>query len=111
MSKTAVNEISQGKIWSGYDAKAIGLIDVFGGIEKAIEIAVSLSNIKEYRIISLPKKKDPLQELMLQFEGEATLKTIIMRQLGYESKLINPIEQLLNEDKIQAKIPFVIELK
>ncbi len=111
MSKTAVNEIGQGRIWSGYDAKSIGLIDVFGGIEKAITIAASLSNTKEYRIISLPKKKDPLEELILQFERKTNLPKIIIQQLGFESKLINPIENLLNEDKIQARIPFFIELK
>ena len=39
MSTEAVDEIGQGRIWTGYDAKDIGLIDTYGGLEKAIEIA------------------------------------------------------------------------
>tara|TARA_B100001250_G_scaffold76099_1_gene62339 strand:+ start:7216 stop:8871 length:1656 start_codon:yes stop_codon:yes gene_type:complete len=111
MSKTAVNEIGQGRVWTGYDAKSIGLIDAFGGIEKAIEIAAALSKTKDYRIISLPKKKDPFEELIHHLEGEASLSKIIIKKLGFNSKLINPIENILNEDKIQARIPFIIELK
>lgn len=111
MSTTAVNEIGQGRVWTGYDAKSIGLIDAFGGIEKAIEIAAGLSNTKNYRIISLPKKKDPFEELIHQLEGEASLSKMIIKKLGFNSKLINPIENILNEDKIQARIPFIIELK
>ena len=111
MSKTAVNEIGQGRVWTGYDAKSIGLIDAFGGIEKAIEIAAGLSNTKNYRIISLPKKKDPFEVLIHQLEGEASLSKIITKKLGVNSKLINPIEDILNEDRIQARIPFIIELK
>ena len=64
MNTINVDEIGEGRIWSGYDAKLIGLIDTYGGIEKAIDIASSLANIEEYRIISLPKKKDPFQELL-----------------------------------------------
>ena len=52
-----------------------------------------------------------LEELILQFERKTNLPKIIIQQLGFESKLINPIENLLNEDKIQARIPFFIELK
>ena len=53
MSAEAVDKIGQGRIWTGYDAKTIGLIDAYGGIEKAVEIAVSLAKIEDYRIISL----------------------------------------------------------
>ena len=57
MSTSAVDEIGQGRIWAGYDAKEIGLIDTYGGLEKAIDIAASLAKIEDYRIISLPKKE------------------------------------------------------
>jgi len=111
MSATAVDEIGQGRVWTGYDAKDIGLIDTYGGLEKAIEIAVYLAEIEDYRIISLPKKKDPFAELALKFGGETSISDLVMLKLGLKTGLTNPIENLLKRDKIQARIPFIMELK
>ena len=111
MSTTAVDEIGQGRVWTGYDAKSIGLIDTFGGLEKAIEIAAYLGKIENYRIISLPKKKDPFTEFALKIGSKASITDLVMQKLGYKTNLIDPIENLLTEDKIQARIPFIIQLK
>ena len=111
LSKTAVDAIGQGRVWSGYDAKHIGLVDTYGGIEKAISIAVELANITEYRIISLPKKKDPFTELAMTLGKEGSISEILMKKIGVQTKLTKPIENLLEQDVIQARIPFIIELK
>ena len=111
MSTTAVDEIGQGRVWTGYDAKDIGLIDTYGGLEKAVEIAVYLAEIEDYRIISLPKKKDPFAELALKFSGETSISDLVILKLGLKTELTNPIENLLKRDKIQARIPFIMELK
>ena len=112
MSKIAVDEIGQGRVWTGYDAKSIGLIDAYGGIEKAIEIAVLLAKVEDYRIISLPKKKDPFAELALKLGEKASLSEVIGRKLGFnKSEMIEPLNILLKQEKIQARIPFIIELK
>ena len=111
MSTTAVDEIGQGRVWTGYDAKDIGLIDTYGGLEKAIEIAVYLAEIEDYRIISLPKKKDPFAELALKFGGETSISDLVMLKLGLKTELTNPIENLIKRDKIQARVPFIMKLK
>jgi len=111
MSTTAVDEIGQGRVWTGYDAKEIGLIDVFGGLEKAIEIAAILAKTEDdYRIISLPKKKDPFAELAIKLGEETSISDIVMQKLGLNSELINPIENILKQDKVQARIPYYIEI-
>jgi protease-4 len=112
MSTIAVDEIGQGRVWTGYDAKSIGLIDTYGGIEKAIEIAVLLAKVEDYRIISLPKKKDPFTELAIKLGGESSISEIIVQKLGFnKSEIIDPLNMLLKQEKIQARIPFIIELK
>jgi len=111
MSRTAVDEIGQGRIWTGYDAKAIGLIDTYGGIEKAIEIAAYLAKVEDYRIISLPKKKNPFEELSLKLSGETSISELILSKFGFTTQMTEPIENLLKGDKIQARIPFIMELK
>jgi len=111
MSTTAVDEIGQGRVWTGYDAKEIGLIDSYGGLEKAIEIAVYLAKIEDYRIISLPKKKDPFTEFALKLGGETNISNLILAKLGFITQMTEPIEDLLKRDKIQARIPFIMDLK
>jgi len=111
MSTTAVDEIGQGRVWTGYDAKENGLIDSYGGLEKAIEIAVYLAKIEDYRIISLPKKKDPFTEFALKLGGETNISNLILAKLGFITQMTEPIEDLLKRDKIQARIPFIMDLK
>ena len=111
MSKEAVDEIGQGRVWTGYDAKKIGLIDTYGGIEKAIEIASVLAEVEDYRIISLPTQKDPFTDLALKLGERNNIADFLFKEFGIKSKLIKPIEEILTSDQIQARIPFTIELE
>ncbi|MDC3395328.1 signal peptide peptidase SppA [Flavobacteriales bacterium] len=111
MSTNAVDEIGQGRVWTGYDAKEIGLIDTYGGVEKAIDIAAYLAKIEDYRVISLPKKKDPFTELALKLGNSSSFSDILFTKLGLKTELTQPIESLLKGDKIQARIPFIMKLK
>jgi protease-4 len=111
MSTEAVDEIGQGRIWTGYDAKDIGLIDTYGGLEKAIEIAAYLAKIQDFRIISLPKKKDPFTELALKLGNSSSFADILFTKLGLKTEFTQPIETLLKSDKIQARVPFIMKLK
>ena len=45
MSKEAVNEIAQGRVWTGEDALELGLVDVLGGLEDAIAIAANKAGL------------------------------------------------------------------
>ncbi|MEP6903856.1 MAG: signal peptide peptidase SppA [Actinomycetota bacterium] len=52
-----VNTLGQGRVWTGTQAKQNGLIDEFGGLEKAIEVAKQLANLpadKDVRRVAYP---------------------------------------------------------
>ncbi|MBI5022022.1 MAG: signal peptide peptidase SppA [Ignavibacteriales bacterium] len=54
-----IESIAQGRVWSGYDGKENGLVDVLGGLQKAVQIAKERANIcpeQEVDIIELPEK-------------------------------------------------------
>jgi len=60
-----VNTLGQGRVWTGTQAKANGLIDEFGGLEKAIEIAKQLANLpadKDVRRVAYPEARSFLDE-------------------------------------------------
>ena len=55
-----VNALAQGRVWTGTQAKQNGLIDEFGGLEKAIEIAKQLANLpadKDVRRVAYPEPR------------------------------------------------------
>ena len=71
MPKEKVLQIAKGRIWSGQDAKNLGLIDELGGYETALKLAKKSAGIpesEEVKIVVFPKKKSFLQSF-LQREG------------------------------------------
>jgi protease-4 len=110
LTTAQVDSIGQGRIWSGTDAKAIGLVDEFGGLTKAIETAASLANIKDYRLVALPEKKDPITELMNEFLGSQTRKSL-MKELGEDYRYYEYLKDLREIKGIQARLPFEMVLE
>ena len=111
ISTKQVDEIGQGRVWSGFDAKKIGLIDEFGGIEQAIESAAALAELDEYRTISLPKQKDPFTEFLEEFT-QTKLSDILVNDLDLIKKEdIIAIKELIKSDKIQTRLPYILNLE
>ena len=74
-SAEEVNTLGQGRVWTGTQAKANGLIDEFGGLEKAISVAKELANLpadKEVKRVVLPAPKPFLETL---FGDDASAQT------------------------------------
>lgn len=108
MQPTAVDEIGQGRVWTGYDAKRLGLVDVLGGLETAIDIAANLAKLDHYRITSLPEKENTFESWISELSGEEPED--IAAYFGLNGNIISSAKQLLKGDKIQAKIPFEITI-
>lgn len=71
-----VNSIGQGRVWTGTQAKQNGLIDEFGGMDKAVEIAKQLANIpadRGVRRVVMPAPRTFLQQLLSGASDEATV--------------------------------------
>lgn len=111
LTKIAVDEIGQGRIWSGYNAMEIGLVDLHGGLEKALEIAAGLAEIDNYRTVILPRKKDSFSKLMEQFGSTKSFANVLFNKIGIKVEHLNSLENLIQGDAIQARIPYIIELE
>ena len=77
MDTLYVDNIGQGRVWSGAKAKEIGLVDTHGGLFDAIDAAKLIANIDDYRIIELPKKKDPLQDIFSKINSSSKFINLI----------------------------------
>jgi protease-4 len=59
LDAAVVREIAQGRVWSGVDAKRLGLVDEFGGLEAAIAFAAEKAKLgQDYRLQEFPGKRE-----------------------------------------------------
>lgn len=68
-SRDAVHQIAQGRVWSGVDAREIGLVDTLGGLEAAIQIAAQKASLQEYVVVSFPEAKPFFQKWLKNMES------------------------------------------
>ncbi|MFH0777543.1 MAG: signal peptide peptidase SppA [Candidatus Eisenbacteria bacterium] len=75
MEEKAVDKVGRGRVWTGAQAAEVGLVDVVGGLERALEIAKVKAGIpkdEQVTVVIYPKKKISLiQKLMRTFSTEA----------------------------------------
>ncbi|MDF2447861.1 MAG: signal peptide peptidase SppA, type [Bacteroidota bacterium] len=104
-SKNAIDSIGQGRVWSGVDAIQINLVDEIGGIGEAIRYAAKKANVSDYKIIELPKQRDPIQELFGHAEEEMESR-IMKANLGDQYLYMQQVKNVLNLKGVQARLPF-----
>jgi len=109
MTKAEVDSIGQGRVWSGVDAMRIGLIDVFGGLETAVAIAAEMAELEEYRLLELPKLKDPIEQIVSELSGEAQSR-MIRYKMGDNYKYYRQFESFSKMQGIQAVVPYDLNL-
>lgn len=65
--KTYIDSIGQGRVWTGRQGKENGLVDEYGGLDKAIEVAKQLANLpadKGIQRVIMPKPPSFFEELL-----------------------------------------------
>lgn len=109
MKQADVDSIGQGRVWSGSDAMRIGLVDEFGGLNKAIEYAANKAKLKEYRVTELPKQKNPFEDLFGKKEDEME-SYLLKKNLGDNYTYYKHIRQLMQLKGIQTRMPYDISI-
>jgi protease-4 len=110
ISKSQVDSIGQGRVWSGIDAKRIGLIDDFGGLNDAIAHAVKLAKLDKYRLIDLPKQKEPFEQIMSEFSG-GTEAFFAKQLLGSEYTFYKQIKRITSQQGILMRMPYEVVIR
>ena len=110
MKQADVDSIGQGRVWSGIDAKRIGLIDEFGGLDAAIAEAAKMAKIENYKLMILPEPKDPFSEILGTITGDSG-ESRLEKEFG---EYYSHIKTLRNLTKIQgpiARLPYDLTIK
>ena len=111
MSKEAIEKIAEGRVWTGEAAKELGLVDVLGGIDTALEIAVRKAGIEGYTVVSYPAKQDLLSSLLNTKPTNYVESQILKSKLGEYYQQFGMLKNLKERSMIQARIPFELNIK
>ncbi|MCI5056245.1 MAG: signal peptide peptidase SppA [Flavobacteriales bacterium] len=111
ISKADVDSIGQGRVWSGSDAKEIGLVDEFGGLNAAIKEAAKMANLTDYKLLELPKKKEPVEQLMEDLFGTGGEARVIEKHLGSSFKYFKYLQSVSKLNGIQMQLPYLLEIE
>jgi protease-4 len=108
-----IDSIGQGRVWTGVQAKRLGLVDELGGLQKAIEIAAKMAGIEEYSLKAYPRQKDTFEQIMESFgQGQARMKEQALRdELGEYYEAYMKVQAILKQEGMLMRMPVDITIK
>ena len=114
MSFEEVDEIGQGRVWSGTNALEIGLVDELGGLDDAIASAAEMAGLDNYKVEEYPKAKDLTTQLLEMFsEMEArSARSHIAKYFGAAGlEAMSGLESILSAEgpQVWARLPYILE--
>ncbi|MEC7262722.1 MAG: signal peptide peptidase SppA [Bacteroidota bacterium] len=114
MTVAQVDSLAQGRVWSGIDAKANGLVDELGNLDDAIAAAAEMAGLESYGIRQYPKYKTDFERFMEDLGGMKTKigQELIQEEIGTEAyKMLKEFKDLSKQEGVQAKMPFSLNIK
>lgn len=109
--KDTLEKYAEGRVWTGNQALKIGLVDKLGNILTAIETAAELAELGEdYLVYEYPKKRTFIEEFLNRGKEDLAAKTL-KEYLGESYNLFMTIKNMKDEDFIQARIPYDLNIR
>lgn len=114
ISVEQADQLAQGRVWSGIDAKRLGLVDEIGGLDNAIAAAAELAEITSFSIRKYPRYKSGFEQLMEMMGGTSAKvrQNLIEEEIGVEAySILKQIKSAMEQDGVQARMPFALSIK
>lgn len=106
LSKEKVLEIAKGRIWSGQDAKNLGLVDELGGYDTALKLARKAAGIpdgEDVKIVVYPRPKTFFQSLVQRQGADNSDKEALGQTLARILETVQPVARQLDAAGINRK--------
>lgn len=114
MTKEQVDEIGQGRIWTGDKALSLGLVDELGGLEDAIEYAAAKVELDKYKVLAFPEYEISFSELIADLLGvqmKVNHKAMMIEQIGKDNyEMLERMNYLNQAQGIQAIMPYQLNI-
>ncbi|WP_407429679.1 signal peptide peptidase SppA [Arcticibacter sp.] len=109
-TQSYVDGVGQGRVWSGTEALKIGLVDRLGNVQDAVNSAVKMAKLKNYKLVEYPTQKDPFESIFSS--GEDKLKEHYAKlQFGESYNYYKQLKTILQGTGVQARMMYNLEIK
>ena len=112
LSPEAVENIAQGRVWTGKQAVKNGLVDYLGGLDDALAAAAKAANLEDYNKMEYPIFKEDLESILSGITPSLKLKSSLTewlpKNLKHSFEITKTENSLLS---IQALVPFELSIK
>lgn len=112
-----VNQIAQGRVWSGKSAQEKGLVDEIGGLDQAIEyLNTKLALNNKYQISNYPEQRSFETELLMKLSNSKIAEQLsekeTLAQLIWKSNTELELKQILeNPYQVYSLLPYKLKIK
>ena len=113
MTLQRLQSLAGGRVWTGAQAKQIGLVDELGGLDKAIEIAASKAKLKPgaYKVAVYPKAKSFVDELLSSATSETSLsERLLAKNIPWASSVLE-VNRWKKREGFLAMMPYLMEFE
>ena len=113
MTLQRLQSLAGGRVWTGAQAKQIGLVDELGGLDKAIEIAAAKVKLKPgtYKVAVYPKAKSFVDELLNSATSETSLsERLLAKNIPWASSVLE-VNRWKKREGFLAMMPYVMEFE
>ncbi len=116
LPKQKVAEIAQGRVWSGTDAKKIGLVDEIGGLNDAIAYAAQAAKLgKDWELEEYPVVESWEEKLLKQFAGSKEIRSLqsqdpLTTELLKVKAELSVLNSLNDPHNVYVRLPFNFKL-
>jgi protease-4 len=115
LPRAVVEELAQGRVWSGIDAKRLGLIDEFGGLQEAIDFAAGKAKLGTgYRLQEFPGKRDMAEALRELFEesGDYLSRDSVSGRIAKRMKTeVRTLDQYNDPRHVYLRLPVDLQIQ
>lgn len=110
-SKAEIDSVGQGRVWTGEKALQLGLVDMLGTLDDAVNLAIDKSGVEHYTVLSYPAKPSMLEALQENNPFSFIRSKILNTKTGKLYQQTELIDNILNSDRIQARLPYEITIR
>lgn len=100
-----VKEIAEGRVWTGEQAKQLGLVDQLGNLDAAIKAAAQLAKLKAYNTVKYPEP-EPWFQALLKEKKSGYMEAELREVLGEYYTTFSLLHTLKQQDRLQMRLPF-----
>ena len=112
MTRDAVHEIAQGRVWLATDALPIHLVDKLGSLDDAVKKAAELAKMgDEYHTAPYPGKSDWMDTLFDKDDKGTYLDSQLRAVLGDAYESVREMQLDKQRNRLQARLPYPTSLK